>query len=77
MAGDLHAHVAPQEAPDAPTQRRRDLIRENALHLGQETASQTGGVPIAFTAFKAGVEAYELYRSVHDRRHRSALSEVL
>jgi len=79
MTEDVHAHVAPEpkEAPDAPSERRRDRVREIALHMGQETASQVGDVLIDFAAFKAGVEAYELYKAVHDRRHHSALQDVL
>ncbi len=79
MTGDaVHANVAsePQEAAGPSAQRKRDLIRENALHLGHITASQEGGVPIRFDAFRAGVEAYELYKAVHDRRHHSALEDV-
>ena len=66
---DTHSHVAPEpiEAPEPQReQRRRDLVREEAVRLGR--LAQLQGGPDAAVAFRAGVEAYERHLSRFDYR---------
>ena len=68
---EQNCHVAPEpiEAPEEHReQRRRDLVREEAVRLGR--LAQLQGGPDAAAAFCAGVEAYERHLSRHDYRGR-------
>ena len=73
---ETNAHVAPEpiEAPE-PLEvrqlRQRDLVRQRALAWGWRVmvADPSGG-PSSLPAFRAGVEAFEAYRTEHDRRAR-------
>ena len=67
-----NSHIAPEpiEAPEPQReQRRRDLVREEAVRLGR--LAQFQGGPDAAKAFRAGVEAYERHVSRHDYRGRA------
>jgi hypothetical protein len=48
--------------------RARNLVRERALLHGYNVLTSEGKTMVALDSFKAAVEAYELYREVHDRR---------
>jgi predicted nuclease with RNAse H fold len=78
---DTRCHVAPEpiEAPEPQREeRRRDLVREEALRPGTK-AMLRRGMPLS-EAFRSGVEAYEAHLARHDYRgrahHRSAAEEV-
>ena len=72
MTSDLHVHVAPEprEAAEPQPVRTRDLVRDKALRWGYAVMTGEGPALATFPSFKAAVEAYELYRAVHDRRSR-------
>lgn len=70
MTEDTHAHIAPEpiEAPEPrPVERQRDLVRRNAIAWGWSVMTAQGSPP-SVASFAAGVEAFEMYRSAHDRR---------
>ena len=69
---DLNSHVAPEpiEAPEPQPVRTRDLVRGRALLHGWNVMTAEGPELSSFSSFKAGVEAYDLYMKVHDRRQR-------
>ena len=48
--------------------RARNLVRERAFLHGYNVLTAEGKTLVAFDSFRAAVEAYELYREVHDRR---------
>lgn len=60
----------PIEAPEPQPVRVRDLVRQRALLHGYNVQQAGGGSVVPYAAWVAGVDAYELYRSVHDRRGR-------
>jgi len=68
---DTRCRIAPEpiEAPEPRQLRGLDLVRDHALRHGYNVLTTEGPALISFAAWKAGVEAYELYRSVRDRRH--------
>jgi len=71
---EQNCHVAPEpiEAPEEQReQRRRDLVREEAVRLGRlaQLQDERAGADKA-AAFRAGVEAYERHLSRHDYRGR-------
>jgi hypothetical protein len=70
---ELGAHVRPEpiEAPEPQPVRQRDLVRHRALTHGYNVLCAEQPAVISYASFRAGVEAYELYRAVHDRRTRS------
>jgi hypothetical protein len=81
MTADTHSRIAPEpiEAPEPqPVRqtRQRDLVRDHALAWGWRVMTADGPGPTV-AAFRAGVDAYEMYRRVHDRRDPSALGDVL
>jgi hypothetical protein len=47
--------------------RQHDLVRDKAVRHGFNVATAKQG-PMSVADFAAGIEAYELYRQVHDRR---------
>ena len=67
---ETNAHVAPEpiEAPE-PLEVRQ--LRQRAIAWGWRVmvADPSGG-PSSLPAFRAGVEAFEAYRTEHDRRAR-------
>jgi hypothetical protein len=70
MTEETNAHVAPEplEEPEPrPVERQRDLVRRNAIAWGWSVMTAQGSPP-SVASFAAGVEAFELYRSAHDRR---------
>ena len=79
--------IAPEpiEAPDPQREeRRRDVVREEALRLGEQAMHRRmyrlDFVPPP-SAFRAGVEAYEAHLARHGyrarARHRSAAEDAL
>jgi hypothetical protein len=73
LTGPVNSHIRsePIEAPEPQPVRRTDQVRFRALIHGWNVLTAEGPALATFASFKAGVEAYELYRSVHDRRGRS------
>ena len=71
---ETNAHVAPEpiEAPPEPrpVERKRDLVRQRALAWGWRVSKADGDAVGSLASFEAGVEAFEAYRSAHDRRAR-------
>jgi len=70
MTSECRSHVAPEpiEAPEPQPVRRRDLVRAEALRLGWRALCAEGEALSTFTAFLAGVEAYEEHLRRHDYR---------
>ena len=67
---DLGAHVRPEptEASEPQPVRVRDLVRSRALQHGYNVLVAEGPALISYGSWLAGVEAYELYLSCHNRR---------
>jgi len=69
----VNARIRPEpiEAPEPQpvVERRVDRVRDRALRHGFNVATAEAG-PMSLAQFVAGVDAYELYLSCHDRRAR-------
>ena len=70
MVDSCHVRPEPIEAPEPQPVRVRDLVRHRALIHGYNVQQAGGAGVVPYAAFVAGVDAYELYRDVHDRRRR-------
>ena len=70
MTSETNSHVSPEpiEAPEPQPVRTRDLVRGRALLHGWNVCTAEGPELSSFSSFKAGVQAFEDYMLMHDRR---------